>query len=81
MLDPSLAKEVNWEQIGLIMEHAQSKSKLRKISVGVGGKSSYNLQGMDEGCFFIGATFGFNVALHLLTPMPTSALSPAPVLK
>lgn len=43
MLNPSLTKDVNLEQIGLIMEHTQSKSKLRKISVGVGGEKLLQL--------------------------------------
>lgn len=36
MLDPVLAKDIHWHQIRLIMEHTQSKAKLRKIGFGVG---------------------------------------------
>lgn len=36
ILDPSLAKDVNWEQIRVMIEHTKSKSTLRKIGIGVG---------------------------------------------
>lgn len=43
MLDPVLAKDIHWDQIRLIMEHTQSKAKLRKIGFGVGGKKLLQL--------------------------------------
>lgn len=38
MLDPVLARNIHWDQIRLIMEHTESKAKLRGIGFGVGGK-------------------------------------------
>lgn len=43
MPDLALAKDVHWDQIRLIMEHTQSKAKLRKIGFGVGGKELLQL--------------------------------------
>lgn len=41
--DPPLAKDVSWEQIRVIMEQTESKAKLHKIDVGVGGKKLLQL--------------------------------------
>ena len=43
MVDPSLAKDINWEQICVIMEHTKSKSKLHKIGIGIEGKKLLQL--------------------------------------
>lgn len=45
MPDLSLAKDVYWEQICLIMEHILSKVMFRKIGVGVGGRELLHFAG------------------------------------
>lgn len=43
MFDPSLAKDINWEQIRVIMEHTKTKCTLSKIGASVGGRKLLQL--------------------------------------
>lgn len=81
MLDLSLAKDVNVEQIGFIMEHTQSKSKLRKISVGVGGKKLPQLTRYGRRVFSHQHNLRLLHGVLFMNPNAHSAPSPAPDLK